>query len=396
MPLHLSWTSWLRSQTRRPEFLWRMVLGILLIGAAAGVVADLVCEAWIHLDEENSDVQNEDDDDAQPDDQKPSPTELLDAYAEQGDWWAVWWRVPQTMIASWSNAGATLLAALTGVCWFLFNLSAAQVASWRDPRLYCLGIGLALGVVSIWPTRFFILWQEYAWGLQESQQLVAGMRFWILGVGLREEFAKLICLLPLLPWLVRRGDQLTALTASACVGVGFAMQENVNYIYGTIGTATLTRLLMPAPLHMAMTGLIGLAAYRACQWPREWGRHFFLVFGLIVFAHGLYDALFSLQLPVFESRFQGEQGFASYLIFLALIYQFFHELRELRTQRSAIISLPAVFLFSVSLVAAATFVYLCAALGFRTAGDVLMGSILAQGIMVYLFLREMPESMVTV
>jgi hypothetical protein len=110
----------------------------------------------------------------------------------------------------------------------------------------------------------------------------------------------------------------------------------------------------------------------------------------------MYDALFSLPLPMLEDQLQGEQGFASYLIFLALIYQFFRELRALRSRGSSTISLPATFLFCVSLVAAATFVYLCAAIGVRPAGDAMVGSVLAQAIMVYLFLREMPESMVTV
>ena len=53
-------------------------------------------------------------------------------------------------------------------------------------------------------------------------------------------------------------------------------------------------------------------------------------------------------------------------------------------------------LFCVSTVAAATFIYLCAAVGWQTAGDVMMAGIAAESAMVYLFLREMPETMVTV
>ena len=250
--------------------------------------------------------------------------------------------------------------------------------------------GVLLGVLSIWITVFLIFWQERRWGLATSQELTSGLRFFILGVGLREELAKFLCFLPLLPWCVRRRDELAALMLAGCVGIGFAMEENVTYIWGSVGSATLTRLLTPAPFHMAMTGLVGLAAYRACVWPKEWGPIFVATFGVVVLAHGLYDAFFSLSAIV-------EYAIVSMLIFVFLIYQFFRELRpERRAPHVESISLTGNFLFCVSTVAAATFVYLSAAAGWKAAGDVLVGSIVSESVMVYLFLREMPETMVTV
>jgi hypothetical protein len=149
------------------------------------------------------------------------------------------------------------------------------------------------------------------------------------------------------------------------------------------------RLLMPAPLHMSMTGLVGLAAYRACVWPKEWGPLFVATFGVVVLAHGLYDAFAALPALAEYSLF-------GMLIFVGLIYQFFRELRPLQALRVEPVSLTANFLFCVSTVAAATFVYLCAALGWHPAADVLVSGIVGQSMMVYLFLREMPETMVTV
>jgi chromate transport protein ChrA len=146
---------------------------------------------------------------------------------------------------------------------------------------------------------------------------------------------------------------------------------------------------MPAPLHMAMTGLIGLAAYRACVWPRQWGPQFIAMFGVVVLAHGLYDTFAAT--PILE-----DVNLAAGLIFVFLIFQFFRELRPKQSLRVEPISLTANFLFCVSTVAAATFVYLCAAIGWKMAGDVLVGSILAESAMVYLFLREMPDRLITV
>lgn len=392
MGTHLSWRSRLQARTREPAFLWRMVVAILAAGVLAGAAADLTTDAWI-FPENAADSFEEDDD---PDDGSgtTSDWQRLESSASEGRWAAVWWGAPRVIVQSWGNWGAATLALLTGLSWFVFAVHASQPTGWKDGRIWGCAVAVALGVLSIWPTIFFMLWQEHAWGLAESEQPVEGLKFFILGVGLREETAKLLCVLPLLPWLVRRRDELAALMVSGCVGIGFAMEENVNYIFGSAGTGTLTRLLMPAPLHMAMTGLIGVAAYRACRWPKDWGPQFVLVFGLVVFAHGLYDALLSV--PFTGDALREEQSFAAYLVFLGLVYQFFRELRELRSRPSAIISLPATFLFCVSLVASATFVYLSAAVGFQYAGDMLIGSVVAQSIMVYLFLREMPESMVTV
>ena len=169
------------------------------------------------------------------------------------------------------------------------------------------------------------------------------------------------------------------------------MEENVSYIGGSVGSATLARLLTPAPFHMAMTGLVGLAAYRACVWPREWGPQFVAMFGVMVLAHGLYDAFISLP------------ALADYAIVSHA------DLRVARSTSSSAscgpmqqlrvepISLTANFLFCVSTVAAATFVYLSRrgrlAAGRRRAGRRASSG---EAVMVYLFLREMPETMVTV
>ena len=111
--------------------------------------------------------------------------------------------------------------------------------------------------------------------------------------------------------------------------------------------------------------------------------------GLMVFAHGFYDAVLSL--PALA-----DYALASTIIFALVIYQFFHELRSLRTTRGELISLSANFLCGVSLVTAATFVYLSATLGCGAAFDSLASGVMGLAVMVYLFLREMPETLVRV
>jgi RsiW-degrading membrane proteinase PrsW (M82 family) len=377
----MTWRHYFQVQTRNPAFLWRMVIGILATGVVIGLVVDALAPAWIKLDDQGEVV------DVQP---NPDTHEWrrLGSLADNGEWRSVWAGVPRAVISTWDEWGVTSLAVLTGLCWLAFVLQAIQFRSFRDGRFWLPLIGLLLGVLSIWPTVFLIFYQERAWGIEESEELVNGLRFFIAGVAFREELSKFICFLPLLPWCVSRRDELAALLTAGSVGLGFAMEENVNYIGGTIGTATLVRLLMPAPFHMALTGLIGLAAYRACVWPKQCGPQFVAWFGVMVLAHGLYN---SFSLPALA-----DYAIVSPLIFVFVIYQFFRELRPNQALKVEPISLTANFLFCVSTVAAATFIYLCAAVGWQMAGDVLVAGVAGQGIMVYLFLREMPERLVSV
>lgn len=387
----MTWRRYLQSRTRNPQFLWRMVIAILLPGVVLGLAADAVTPAWIHLDDEGKVVEPSEPD-AAPD-QTPEPKiphyEVMEGLAAQEEWLALWWAIPRALAERWSQVGAAMLASLTGLCWLAFSMQALQPSRQKAYRWWLPTVGVGLGILSIWPTGFLLFWQEARWHIGDSSELQAGMRDNLIGVGLREELAKFVCFLPLLVPLVRRRDELAALIVAGAVGIGFGMTENINYIAGSVGTGTLGRLMVPLPLHMCMTGLLGLAAYRACVWPRECVPQFIAMFVIVVMAHGMYDAL--LTIDVFS-----DYAILSVGIFLALVYQFFHEMRPKQSLQVEPISLTANFLFCVSTVAAATFVYLSAAVGAKTAGDALVGGIVGEALMVYVFLREMPETMVTV
>ncbi|BBO35442.1 PrsW family glutamic-type intramembrane protease [Lacipirellula parvula] len=380
------WRNYLRTKTRNPRFLWKMVISILTIGVVVGLAVDASVPAWINTDE----VKEEE----ATDTPKPTPEKerwnQLGELADNGQWQELFYAIPELASVRWHHWGTTALAVLTAACWMSFLLQAIQIRGPADYRWWGALLGLALGVVSIWPTIFFIFWQERVWGLVESAELAAGIRDNVLGVGLREELSKFICFLPLLPLVVWKRDELAALLLAGAVGLGFAMEENIGYVGASAGTQTIGRLLMPAPFHMAMTGLIGLAAYRACVWPRQCGPVFIAIFGVVAMAHGFYDAFILVEVLA-------EYSIVTSLIFILLMYQFFRELRALqRTMPNSPVSLTANFLFCISTVAAATFIYLSAAIGSKMAGDVMVLGIVAESVMVYLFLREMPETMVTV
>lgn len=372
----MTWQNYLRTRTRQPEFLWRMVIWILAAGIGLGYVAEKI---W----QPDTAVSNE---------QKAKQTEGWDhveQLAEQGDWLQVWWKVRREIYWGYETWGPTILATITGVCWLAFLLQSLQERTLLNSRLWCSLVAVTLGVLSIWPTGFFILWQEIGWGLRDSEELISGVRYNVFGIGLREEFAKLCCLLPLMPILLRWRSELAALLISACVGLGFAITENVSYFSKHHSLSVAGRFIMANPLHIALTGLIGLSVYRALRNPSGWGPHTLGMFGVMVFAHGLYDAF--IDLPALQ-----EYSIGVTIIFALVIRQFFCELRDLRKKRGDVVSLSANFLCGVSIVVAVTFVYLSATQGLTVAFESMVGSVFSLAVMVYLFLREMPETMVTV
>jgi len=373
--LPMTWRSYFKTKTRQPAFLWRMVIWILAAGVGLGFVAQKVYPPQA------------------PGVQKPPATsdagEPLEKLAKQGDWWQLWWALPAVIYGRFDLLGPVVLSGIAGCCWFAFLWQAMKTPGLRTMRLWCALAAVTLGVLSIWPTHFLSLWQEHTWNLRDSDALVPGVRFYVLGVGLREELAKLLCVLPLMPIFLRMRDELTTLLVSGCVGLGFAIAENINYFSYSGGTAAMGRFLTANPLHFTLTGLAGLMLYRVLRNPRGWGAHALGVFGMLIFAHGLYDAFIAV--PALQ-----EYSLFTMIIFALVVYQFFHELRDLRPKQGDVISLSANFLCGVSVLTAATFVYLSTTLGMAVAFDTLAGGVTGLAVMVYLFLREMPETMVSV
>lgn len=372
------WRNYLRMKTRNPRFLWQMTLTILGIGVVAGVLV-----RQTELDPAGLGAM------LAPSETADQAINHLESLADAGEWGSLWWELPAVIFSRMARTGPLVLAGLAGVCWLLFLLQGAEVRGQRDPRLWLMLAGIALGGTSVWPTHFFSMWLERRLGLEETIDLVGGVRFFVIGVGLPEEGAKLLCFAPLVPLLLLvRGDLIAMMTA-ACVGLGFAIVENINYFHHSVGTDAMGRYLTANPMHLTLTGSAGLSFYRAIRDPKGWGPHAVLVFGLVVVAHGLYDA--AIVVPALA-----EISILGSLIFALIAYQFFRELRDLRTVRSEAISLTATFLAGVAIATAATFVYVSSMIGFQAACDSLAGSVLSLSLMVYLFLREMPETMVTV
>jgi hypothetical protein len=177
----MKWRRWIQLRSRDADFLWRMVIGILLVGVAVGLAVDATFEPWVTVAESAEGIN------------EPDPPEgedaRMDRLAQEGKWVELIAALTPYITGRWRQVGLTSLAVLTGLCWLAFAVQAVQVRSWRDGRLWGAFAAVALGVLSIWPTVFLIFWQEHQWGLARSIELGSGAKFYLLGVGLREELS---------------------------------------------------------------------------------------------------------------------------------------------------------------------------------------------------------------
>jgi len=124
----------------------------------------------------------------------------------------------------------------------------------------------------------------------------ARLVFWVLGIGLNEEFAKMLILLLV---LYPRRDFVTpyqGLLGAATVALGFAAVENLFYLQ-RYGTATLLfRSALTVPAHAFFTAPLGVAMAYSRRAEGIPAKYAWLVGGLAfaVASHGFYDVWLSL------------------------------------------------------------------------------------------------------
>lgn len=312
----------------------------------------------------------------------------LEIAVQRHDWLDVLRLIPTTEYDN-VQVGLVALACLAGLIWLVFCVQASQPRSAFGATAALCIAAVGLGVLSITPTLLAGYWQEQVMGLVPRDDLAGGLLFFLAGVGLREELVKLLFVTPLLPILLRRGNELEMLIVAGCVGLGFAAEENIQYYHSYGAIAAPSRFLTANFFHIAATGLCGLALCRAIRNPREGVNQFLSVFLFVVVVHALYDALISL--PDLA-----EASFISLVCFIVLCWQFFREMRERRGAKQDAASLTATFLFGLSFLVAVTLVYMAHDIGLAPAVRFLGPAAAELGIIAYVILRELPGTMVTV
>lgn len=298
-----------------------------------------------------------------------------------------WPVVLQTLIpAAYEDTPRSIfaLALLTGLVW------AVLLLRFGDARCSLWPWGLAalvLGALSAHATVLVILLQESYLSFFEGQEMWQQIGYCVAGIGLREEVVKLAFFLPLLPFLRRREDDLSLLIVASLVGLGFAMEENVGYFQDSGGASALGRLVTANFLHISLTGLAGWATARAVFDRGEDIAHAFNVLGLAIIAHGAYDAFY-------EVEALADYDLVSIIIFVLVARQYFACLTHYRPQWRDPLSVTALFTWGVCLVFGGSLLVMTWDQGLREALGAIAGEIPSIGVILFMFYREIPESVV--
>jgi RsiW-degrading membrane proteinase PrsW (M82 family) len=208
---------------------------------------------------------------------------------------------------------------------------------------------LIAGVASVWPTLSLLYWQEEVQGLDPHAPFPHDLWYNLIGVGLREELCKLALFAPFLPWLVKGRVPGRALITGAFVGLGFAIEENVQYYQQGGASEVIGRLLTANFLHLALTGIAAQALYRMFRSGFATAGEFVGTFASVVLAHGLYDWLIGTDTLEIG-------GWLAVALFCVMAMRFFDLLaQEVELKRSTL-SLRAAFILGCALIVALIFI----------------------------------------
>ena len=290
------------------------------------------------------------------------------------------------VLNSWRSWDWLTLSLLSGGVWFV----SIHAACGLPPRRWWIGLlGVFLGALSVVPTIFFNSIQASRGGLDMTGDAGNDLVFYIASVGLREEFCKLLLFLPLLI-LLRRGTFAQALAAASSVGLGFAVEENIGYYHQSAGIAVWDRLLMANFLHIALTGLTGLALFKAARYPRTFSTGALGTFLAAVLLHGLYN--YSLAMPIPVPGMENERGTAALFLIIALAYYYFQSVRTHSDRHPQPAAPHAVFMIGSAVVLGAIFSLISLRMGWSAAIDLTVPSVLSSAILSALFFYQLREN----
>lgn len=285
--------------------------------------------------------------------------------------------------------GIFFLTLLTGFIWFGIWIHALKPEKIISTTVLAL-FAFALGVFSTTITILLIYIEENLLNLTQGTSVIQGFLFFILGVGLREEFCKLLVFLILIPILIKRHNQLEWLIIPGMVGLGFATEENLSYFLSN--TESLTgRFLIANFLHVALTGIAGESICHYFYNRSRGIEHFLSTFSMVVIIHGLYDSFIGI--PYLANS---DLSFITSIVFVLTAYLFFGRLKTLRSNSLEAISLTTHFIFGVSILFMSGFIYFSYQGGHYYAFDKLIPAAINLAVFIYMFLYVMPNSIIKV
>lgn len=202
------------------------------------------------------------------------------------DKWMLLRAVVRLQLYKWAHSIEMPLALFAATIWYLILVYSASRERLRWLRYLP---AVLFGVLSVWLLQWLQGLLHY--GLSEEQQVTMSHEIfqWVMYVGVPEESVKLIFFLPFLPFLLRHGSTAKAALTAGCVGLGFALDENIGYFLETGGAVAVGRFVTANFMHIALTGIVGGWLYEFLRSRFHKSSEFLMAYLGVVVAHGIYD-----------------------------------------------------------------------------------------------------------
>lgn len=265
-----------------------------------------------------------------------------------GDVWMQWKGLVMFQLAN-TRYSLLLLTMFTTGLWYVIFAQRLDDGRWRWSKPL---LPLMAGACSVWPTLAILTYQEYHLGMTADAPFPQDLWYYLAGVGLREELSKLALFALFLPWLLWRRRSGAALLTGAFVGLGFGLEENVQY-YTEGGAVAWARFVTANFMHASMTAILGHALYEMLLTRFGHAERFLVTFVAVIAAHGLYDYAIVSGL---DDGIASGMGLLPIIILALLANRLFDLLAETTRPNTGVVSPGAVFLIGSSLLIAALFI----------------------------------------
>ena len=300
--------------------------------------------------------------------------------------WKLIYRSLKDLESETCGAIPVMLTLAAGLVWMTISLQAIQPKKWICFETIAPFFALLAGMASTWPTLFAVVWEEENWNLRLTGKFVGDLSFFILGVGVREEMIKLLFFIPFVPILLWRGRRLEMLIIASCVGLGFALEENLQYYHQHGSAVAFGRFLTANFFHLAATGLIGLSFCEALMQPIKKGWVFPVTAAMVILIHGLYDSFMAI--AVLQPL-----SMVSMISFLLISQFYFRKLGTHRDSATDQLSIGATLVCGMAMLTGLIFVCATIEMGFSMA----LGNLALTGfslmMIAYMFHWQLGEGM---
>ncbi|OAI56476.1 hypothetical protein AYO49_04200 [Verrucomicrobiaceae bacterium SCGC AG-212-N21] len=187
----------------------------------------------------------------------------------------------------WLQGAAVPIALFAAAIWYIILVHTGS----REPMRWWRYLAAVLGGIA--SVALLHWWQgtlSYSSGdPEDAPTMTHEMLQWIMHVGLPEEAAKLLCFAFFLPVLLHHRSGVKAALSAGCVGLGFALDENLHYFRDHGPQVAIGRLLTANFMHISLTGIVGWHLYELFRSRFNHATEFLIAFCGVVVAHGLYD-----------------------------------------------------------------------------------------------------------